>query len=302
MNYQIRPGKPLTGEVVRVAENQYARAIEVLRDRPDGPYEAIHDARKRFKRLRGLFRLLRDPAPDFYACENARVRDIARTLSVVRDATALVEALDHLLASDVTDEVQGALSSIRDRLASRRDRITAEETDLEGKIAAAIAGCEDGVTALARLRLPKGKDKAIAIVAKGAAKNYGRAVQALQTAIASGDAADWHDLRKRIKYHLMHVQLLSPAWPGEMKLRATVADLAGEALGDDHDLAGLDALIARDPDAVGAEAEIAILRAAMAARSARLHEQVRAIVRNLLKDDRTLIESRIAALYRDAGR
>lgn len=103
MSYRIRPGKPLTGEVTRVAENQYARAIEVLRDRPDGPYEAIHDARKGFKRLRGLFRLVRGPAPDFYASENARLRDIARTLSVVRDATALVEALDHLLASDVTD-------------------------------------------------------------------------------------------------------------------------------------------------------------------------------------------------------
>ncbi|MDP2732123.1 MAG: CHAD domain-containing protein [Hoeflea sp.] len=301
MSYKIRPGTPLTAEVVRIAENQYARTIEVLRDRPDGPYEAIHEARKRFKRLRGLFRLVRDPDPEFYASENARLRDIAATLSAVRDATALVEALDHLLASDVTDEDKVALGAIRTRLAERRDRITTEETDLDGKIAAAIAGCKDGVTALGKLRLPKRNDKAIAVVAKGLAKNYGRAVYALQTAIASGNSADWHDLRKRIKYHTMHVQLLSPAWPGEMKLRAQTADLAGEALGDDHDLAGLDALITREPDAIGAEAEIATLRTVMAARSADLHEQVRDIVKNLLKDDRKLVERRIAALWRDAA-
>jgi len=299
VSYRIKPGKPLTAEVVRIAENQYARAIEVLRDQPDGPYEAIHEARKRFKRLRGLFRLVRDPAPDFYASENARVRDIAATLSAVRDATALVEALDHLLA--LQPECQVALGAIRTRLAERRDRIATAEADLDGKIAAAIAGCEAGVKALARLRLPKARDKAIAVVARAAAKNYGRAVAALQTAIASGNAADWHDLRKRIKYHTMHLQLLSPAWPGEMALRASVADLAGEALGDDHDLAGLEALITRDPDAVGAAAEIATLRAVMAARSVDLHEQVRGIVKNLLKDDRKLVETRIAALWRDAG-
>jgi hypothetical protein len=40
-------------------------------------------------------------------------------------------------------------------------------------------------------------------------------------------------LRKRVKYHRMHMQLMSPAWPGDMAMRAEVADLAGEALGDD---------------------------------------------------------------------
>ncbi len=91
MSYRIRPGQLLTGEVVRIAEIQYERAIHVLRRQPDGPYQAIHDARKRFKRLRGLFRLVRAAAPDFFARENARLRDMAATLSEVRDATALVE-------------------------------------------------------------------------------------------------------------------------------------------------------------------------------------------------------------------
>lgn len=301
MSYRIRPGKPLTGEVVRVARIQYAGAIGQLRDQPRGPHEAIHDARKRFKRLRGLFRLVRAAAPEFCARENARVRDIAAGLSTVRDATALVEAMGHLMASDAASGHLPALAAIRDRLAGRRDRIASAETDLEARIAAAIAGCEDGIAALSGLKLPKGKARAVEVLAGGVARNYGRAVRALEAATASGHAEDWHDLRKRIKYHRMHVQLMSPAWPGDMAIRAEIADLAGEALGDDHDLANLGALIVADPDAIGDTAEIAILRTVMAARSAELHAQVRDIVRNLLRDDRKLVQSRIAALWRDAA-
>ncbi|MDP2120085.1 MAG: CHAD domain-containing protein [Hoeflea sp.] len=301
MTYRIRPGEKLGPEVVRVAQLQYEGAIGLLRDQPDGRDQAIHDARKRFKRLRGLFRLIRAASPDFYVAENARVRDIAAKLSAERDATALVETLDHLLEGTIDPEEHVALRAIRDRLAARRDRITREQTDLEARIEAAIGGCEDGIRALSTLRLPKSQSKATALLADGTARNYGRAVTALQTAIASGDPADWHDLRKRIKYHRMHVQLMSAAWPGEMGLRAKVADIAGEALGDDHDLENLEALIAAEPEEVGTDDEIALLRSLMAARSAALHDQIRALVKNLLRDDRKVVRKRIVALWRDAA-
>ena len=301
MSYRIRPGKPLTREVTRIARIQYERAIEILRRQPDGPYQAIHDARKRFKRLRGLFRLVRAADPDFFSRENARLRDMAATLSEVRDATALVEALDHLLASGGAGENRPALEAVRARLAARRDRIATDAVDLDARNTAAIATCQDGIAALGDLQLPARRKKATAVLAAGTAKNYGKAVSALAKAVDSGHAEDWHDLRKRIKYHRMHVQLLSHAWPGEMALRAQIADIAGEALGDDHDLEALGSLIATEPDAIGDEAEIAVLRACMIARSARLHEQVRDIVKDLLRDTPDTLETRITALWREAA-
>ena len=144
------------------------------------------------------------------------------------------------------------------------------------------------------------RKKAIAVLASGAAKNYGGALRALETANKSGEPEAWHDLRKRIKYHRMHVNLLRRAWPGEMALRAEVADIAGEALGDDHDLWALEQLVSDHPAAIGDADEIAILRACMAAQSQRLREDVRRIVKNLLKDDKKLVRSRLTALYRDA--
>jgi CHAD domain-containing protein len=301
MNYRIRPGKPLTGEVVRVARAQYEKAIDILYHERGGRHEAVHNARKCFKRLRGLFRLVRGAAPEFCARENARIRDIARTLSAVRDATALVEALNRLVADETSEEVRTVLDAIRDRLAARRDHIATAETDISAKILAAISGCEQGIAALDGLSLPGKPDKAVAVLADGVAKNYARAVEALETARKTGEPADWHDLRKRIKYHWMHVLLLRPVWPGEMAARADIADRAGEALGNDHDLAALDELIAAEPRAIGSPAEIAMLRAAMKAQSERLHEEVRVIAKNLLRDDAETVRSRIVALYREAA-
>jgi CHAD domain-containing protein len=301
MSYRIRPGKPLTEEVARVAEKQYRKAIDILYHEPDGRYEAIHDARKRFKRLRGLFRLVRDADPDFYASENTRLRDTARTLSAVRDATSLVEALDRMSLDCAPEDNHATLLAIRHRLAARRDRIAAGQTDLHARISAAIAACEDGIDALGHLSLPDGKGKAIKVIARGAAKNYGRAVEALARARETGDPVDWHDLRKRIKYHWMHMLLLRPAWPGVMAGRADIADHAGDALGDDHDLAMLEVLIAAEPDVIGDADEIAILRACMTERSLRLHERIGEILKHLLQDDADVVRDRLKALYRSAA-
>lgn len=300
MSYRIMPGKPLGDEIERVAAAQYTKAIRILRDQPDGPHEAVHNARKCFKRLRGLFRLVRKADPEFFARENARVRDIARTLSEVRDAKALVEALDRLFVAEATPDNAATLHAIRTRLAERHIRIVREQTDIEDKIEAAIAGCKTGIEAFGGLKLRIKSRKAIALLAKGAARNYGRAQQALETAAASADPNDWHDLRKRIKYHWMHVTLLRPLWPGEMAIRAKTADLAGEALGNDHDLVNLENLATADPDAIGSEEEVEILRSAMAAQSAQLHAEIRDILRHLLKDDEKLIENHIAILFHEA--
>ncbi|QKV19495.1 CHAD domain-containing protein [Oricola thermophila] len=302
MSYEIRPGRPLSGEVVRIARAQYGKAIDVLGKGKNDRYRAIHDARKRFKRLRGLFRLVRDGQRDLFDAENARLRAIAGSLSAARDATALVEAMDRLLESESSEESREALLAVRGRLAERRDRIVAEEVDLSGKVAAAIVECMKGMDALDGIDLPKGRGKAIALLAAGAAKNYARAIRAFETARKSGNQADWHDMRKRIKYHGMHVLLLRPAWPGEMAIRAKVADRAGEALGDDHDLANLCLLMAAEPEVVGGATETRLLRAAIAERSRRLHEQVRMIVKDLLRDEPKLFERRIAMLCRDADR
>jgi hypothetical protein len=94
MSYRIRPDRPLDDEVQRVAAHQLGKAMAVLTDRPQGLHEAVHAARKNIKRVRGLYRLIAPRAREFQQQENDRLRDMARTLSGVRDATAPLSAGD----------------------------------------------------------------------------------------------------------------------------------------------------------------------------------------------------------------
>jgi hypothetical protein len=67
MSYRIRPGKPLTGEVVRVvAGSQYRKAPSACCAISSAARMKPSTTRAmRFKRLRGLFRLVRTAAPEF---------------------------------------------------------------------------------------------------------------------------------------------------------------------------------------------------------------------------------------------
>ena len=78
MTYAFRPGRPFTDDFRAIAAEQLTEAVMILEDRPQGLHEAIHDARKNFKRLRSLYRLVAADAPQFQKYENARIRDMAR--------------------------------------------------------------------------------------------------------------------------------------------------------------------------------------------------------------------------------
>ena len=83
MSYTLVTGETLTEAARRVAGEQLDDAIDDLSDAvDDDPTEAIHDARKRCKKVRGLVRAVR-PAlgEDVYRVANDTARDAARELS-----------------------------------------------------------------------------------------------------------------------------------------------------------------------------------------------------------------------------
>jgi hypothetical protein len=73
---------------------ELGRAAQALR-RGNRSDRGIHDIRKRLRHCRALLRLLRQSlGKDAYQRENARLRDAARPLMLVRDAAVLVRALE----------------------------------------------------------------------------------------------------------------------------------------------------------------------------------------------------------------
>lgn len=128
MSYKLDPGASLTDAVRAVARDQIDAAISSLEDAGDDLEEAVHDTRKRCKKLRALMRLVRPGIGKTYGKENAAFRDLARTLSDIRDAQVLAETIDGLAQHAEDEAAVALLEPVRDWAASRREKVLHENT------------------------------------------------------------------------------------------------------------------------------------------------------------------------------
>ncbi|WP_397541860.1 CHAD domain-containing protein [Roseovarius salis] len=286
--YRINPDRPFTAELQATARGQIDGALESLAATGGDPDSAIHDLRKRTKKLRALLRLARDGMAGRYGAENRALRDTARLFSRVRDARVLSDTLQWLADMDG----DATLDPLVDWAARRHGDIMAQ-ADLPEATAEAAAR----LRAL-RQRLPDwtvtGSDRAA--IRSGVKRTYGRARKAwLKAETRPDDAARLHELRKRLKYHRYHCELLAETRPETMKARVeTLHELTG-ALGDDHDLSVL-------LDTLGREAPHDLPRSALR-RTEQLARESSAALRNraFALAPRVLVEKKGALADRLAG-
>ncbi|MBP1846921.1 CHAD domain-containing protein [Rhizobium petrolearium] len=301
MAYRLRPAKPFTAEFRSVAENQLLKAIRLLEDQPDGPHEAVHDARKRFKRIRALYRLVQPDAKEFRRRENARIRDMARTLSAVRDATALVETVDYLANQTGSAEETAALAFALKVLTERRDRIAAEEHDLPAKVAAAVATCHEAVGAIEELELDDAPGKTARRLAKAWRKQRLRAHAAFAACEERGDAEAYHELRKCGQTYWMHTSLLGDIWPSAMLAKQRQAKELVDLLGHEHDLSVLTGLVNESPELFGNGDTLALILGAIIARQQALRHEALERAQDAFSDSAETESALIALLWKKAA-
>ncbi|AYM13806.1 CHAD domain-containing protein [Agrobacterium tumefaciens] len=259
MPFRIDPNKPFDDEIRRAGLELIEEAITSLRDQPSGRHEAVHDARKRFKRLRALYRLVARAAPDFSKEENARFRDIARSLAFAREATALVETVEYLETFAASTTQGKALRSIATVLRKRRDHTIEHEAGLDEAIAAAIAGCEEARKKLKAVSLPDELKDVTRLVKNGWAKQRKRARKALADCHEQADVEHFHELRKAGQAYWMHLGLLRRLWPSAMRAKRADTKRLVDILGHEHDLSVLAAFADREPERFGNGERLALL-------------------------------------------
>ena len=245
MSYTLDPDAPLTDAVRDVADDQISAALESLEGASDDLEEAVHDTRKRCKKLRGLLRLVRPGLGRTYGKENAAFRDIARTLSNIRDAQVLADTLDGLAERAEDRAAASLMKPLRDWAAARREAALRENTIAERVEAA------HGRLGKARKRAARWdvSGPASDVIEGGLRRTYGRARRRWQDATPDDPPELMHEWRKRVKYHWYHCRLLRKAWPDAMQVRADALDALGDKLGTDHDLTVLvDRLRAAGPE------------------------------------------------------
>ncbi|HJL33619.1 MAG TPA: CHAD domain-containing protein [Polyangiaceae bacterium LLY-WYZ-15_(1-7)] len=270
MSFALEADEPVEGAVRRVAREQLEKAL----DEAKSPViaDAVHDLRKRAKKVRALLRLVRKAAPELYARENARVRDAQGLLSSFRDAAALVETFDELLAEPFGAALDDArLKGLRKALAHRRDDLHAQ-MHADGRLKEArerLARVREDVV---RWRVPAaGPDAWVG----GLRKTYKRARKRGAEAEEAPSVERLHEWRKRVKYHRYHCKLLRRRAPELIGARRSVAKALSGLLGDDHDLAVFVRVVAREE--LGDPTLRAVLRDVAAGERRRIQEEAFAL-------------------------
>ncbi|CAM5562010.1 hypothetical protein MAUB1S_09420 [Mycolicibacterium aubagnense] len=251
MSARLDANLPLANDAMRLLRQDVHLALDHLARAHAEPEEHLHKCRRRLKAVRALLRLVRPGDEAFFEAENARYRDVAASLAGPREATALIETVDRL--AEAHPRHADLYAGIRAVLVERRSAAMSDITAFASIIDAATATCRQGLLRVGALSLPADPNASAAIVAEGVRIGLERAKKALARAQAHGEEEDFHDLRKAVKVHAAQFDLLGKLWPD--KTRHKGLDKLGGKLGELNDLAVLDALLAKDADALAVTAE-----------------------------------------------
>jgi CHAD domain-containing protein len=230
--------KRIVGEEIEAAARHLSGQGEDDRD------EAIHEARKSVKKIRGVLRLVRPELGEVYRTENARFRDIGLRLSQFRDAGASIETFD-ALRKRYRGEMDGrTLASIRRRLKTSKKRAEQEANiaTVLDSMAAALRQSAPGVSAW-----PLAKDGFPAI-APGLEATFREGQKAMSRARKQPLAENYHEWRKRVKAHWYHIRLLESLWSPGIEIYEKRLKELETALGEDHNLVVLHGKVLVEPE------------------------------------------------------
>lgn len=240
MSFRLQTAEPVPEGIRRIAAEQIADAVQELTDQRSNRHKAIHSARQRCKRVRAVLRLVRADLGGRYSEENRRFRDIARQLSDVRDAEAVIEAVDKLYADCKNQREIDLLRAVRRMLTARRAQILASEKGLDTRVAEVVAALREAGEEVTSWPLSKPD---FDLLEPGIQEAYAGTRKAFFAAYCEPSNVRFHEARKRIKYHWYHMRIVHNIWPEMLRAYRRSLKRLSDRLGDDHDLTVMRAIV-----------------------------------------------------------
>ncbi len=292
MPYRFRAGERVGDAVIRIGREQIARAIDEIDDADLPPAAIVHMVRKRCKKLRGLFRIVR-PSLATYGRENDCFRDAARLLSGTRDARSIVDCVDGLIHRHRHGVEPDALAALRERLVDRRRQAEAGHGDIDRRLERVREVLQGAYVRAATWQV---EGDGFAALAGGLKKTYKRGREAVADVRQSPSDGGYHTWRKRVKYHGYHLRLLSSVWKDVMKCHRQAASALGDRLGDDHDLAMLRQVVLAEP-VVASDSERALLLELIRERRVELQRQAFSLGERLFAETPGALVARLGGYW-----
>src|SRR5436853_344758 len=127
MAYRFKSRESVGEGVIQITCEQTELAIKLLHGKGGvNRDEAVHESRKSIKRLRALFRLVREEMGDAFETENTRPHETGRKLSAIRDAGALIDAFDELRRDGKENLGKRSFASVRRALVLHKKHVEEE--------------------------------------------------------------------------------------------------------------------------------------------------------------------------------
>lgn len=275
MAYRLLGEESVEEGVKRIVGEQIDKAIGEIQNQDLDRHQTVHQVRKRCKKIRGTLRLVRPEFEETYRFENAWFRDAARRLSPLRDAEAMIETYDQLM-NRFSDQLETeAFTPVRETLVLRRRQIADEQFDLDERLADFLTDMRE---ARERVNTWVIRASGFQAINPGFQKTYRRGRKAMFKAYGGESTTEqFHEWRKRVKYHRYHTRLLRELWKPVMKQFLSEVKVLSDLLGDDHDLAVFRQTLMDKPDEFGEQPDIQVLLGLIDRRRAQLQEEARSL-------------------------
>jgi CHAD domain-containing protein len=253
MPYRLKASESVPEGIKRIVVEELDSATEQLsRNDHKGRDEAIHEARKSVKKIRGALRLVEFELGPTYRKENKRLRELGRKLSELRDAAAIIETFHNVVQKHKDSLQENTLSSIRQALEKSKHE-TEQNLNIDQVMKSAIATV--GATGKRVKNWPL-KSDGFRAIAPGLRTTFRRGRKVMAAAQKDPRPENYHTWRKRVKDHWYHVRLLENVWTEVMRAHeASLKDLE-TWLGDDHNLVVLREKLETKPEAYGDQKDI----------------------------------------------
>lgn len=270
MSYSLSPRDDAGKGARKLLRKEIGRALKDLAG--DGNRiraESVHSARKHFKKIRGLLRLMRPALGEkVFTRENHFFRDAGRAISAARDAAVLVETFDQIREA-IGGKNAAGLNRLRAPLETAREQSAANPASQAGleKLKEDLAAAIDRGDAL-----PLGGSDAAGLCA-ALSGIYRQGRQCMRASIADPSPEIFHEWRKRAKDLRHQLQLLEKGWPETLGPLVKEAKRLGELLGENHDLDVLEQKLISLNRRVRAGKALEELRDGISARQHVLHRE-----------------------------
>jgi len=234
MGFRLKLREPLPDGLKRVFREQIESALELCRHPAKQRGVTVHEVRKHLKKLRAAMRLaITEVGKARHAREDRCVRKIGRLVSDLRDAQVRLQTLIQLRDETAKRPEDNPFPRVEELLLLERESFSA-----------AFAGWQkQAIPQLERVeaRLLKWPLEGLTWkqVCGAVGKIYKRGQRVLVKTINHPDSENFHAWRKRVKDIWYQLRILQPLNRMVLTEMAHDAEVLGELLGREHDLAFL---------------------------------------------------------------